>query len=66
MSPLGGDTIKSAARMVQRKLPDQPRAEREPTGHHSLSVPISKALPLTASRNAEIVGPIVASRWEVR
>ena len=66
MSPLGGDTIKSQARMVQRKLPDQPKAEREPTGHHSLSVTISKALALTASSNAEIFVPIVASRWEVR
>lgn len=58
-----GDTIKSAARMVQITLPEQLRAEREPTGHHSFSAPISKALPLTVSRNARS-GAVAESRQE--
>ena len=43
------DTIKLAARMVQDKLPNQPRTKRESTRHHFLLVLISKALPLTVS-----------------
>lgn len=58
-----GDTIKSGQRMVQITLPDQLRAERETTGHHSLSAPISKALPLTVSLNARS-GAVAESRQE--
>jgi len=53
---MSGDTIKSAARMVQHKLLNQPRTERGRLGHLPLSDPAAKTLPLRVSGAVWLAG----------